>query len=217
MRRQIPIFVALPVLAAALLCAVAAQAGELRKTEEKTFQVPAGGKVSVIADEGDITIESWDNSEVFVTVTKKAWSRRKNRAEKIMEKIRVEMTLEGNTLTVREPEDQRWKGSELSELFRGDWFSDGEGYSVDYSLKVPKEIGIRAEADEGDVACSGISGSLSLLRTRVKSARNRSASRKADSRRMRAKSGFGASGAPAASRSKRMKERSFLRTSNARA
>jgi hypothetical protein len=163
MKKYHPIFNAWLILTAALLSAGALRAGEIRKTEEKSFPMPAGGSVIVIADEGDVTIESWDKPEAFVTVTKKAWSRRKNRAEKIMEKIRVEMTLEGNTLTVREPEDQRRKGSELHDLFRGDWFSDGEGYSVDYSLKVPREIGVRAEADEGDVACSGTSGSLNLF------------------------------------------------------
>jgi DUF4097 and DUF4098 domain-containing protein YvlB len=137
--------------------------GELRKTEEKTFPMTAGGSISVQADEGDITIQTWDKSEVFVTVTKKAWSRRRSQAERILEKIRVEMTLDGNRLTVREPEDQRRKGSDLFDLFGGKWFGDGEGYSVDYNLTVPKEVDVRGEADEGDIACSGTSGSLHLF------------------------------------------------------
>ena len=139
------------------------KAGELSKTEEKTFPMAAGGSVSVQADEGDITIQTWDKSEVFVTVTKKAWSKRRNQAERILEKIRVDMILDGNRLTVREPEDQRRKGSDLFDLFGGKRFGDGEGYSVDYKLTVPKEVDVHGEADEGDIACSGTSGSLHLF------------------------------------------------------
>jgi DUF4097 and DUF4098 domain-containing protein YvlB len=158
MRNPITPIMTLTVLTAGLLLA-----GEMQKTEEKTFPMSAGGSVTVMADEGEIVIQAWDKPEVFVTVTKKAWSRRSSRAEKIMEKIRVEMTLVGNALTVREPEDQRRKGSDLSELFHGEWFRDGEGYSVDYTLNVPKEVDIHAEADEGNVSCSGTSGSLRLF------------------------------------------------------
>ena len=139
------------------------QAGEITKTEEKTFPMAAGGSVSIQADEGGITVQTWDKSDVFISVTKKAWSKRRNQAEKILDKIRVDMIFDGNRLTVREPEDKRRKGSDFSDLFHGDWSRDGEGYSVDYSLKVPRGVDVRAEADEGDIACSGTSGSLDLF------------------------------------------------------
>jgi DUF4097 and DUF4098 domain-containing protein YvlB len=74
----------------------------------------------------------------------------------------VEMTLEGDRLTVREPADQRRKGSDFFDLFDGKWSKDGQGYSVDYRLTVPKGVDVRAEADEGDIACTGTSGRLDL-------------------------------------------------------
>lgn len=117
----------------------------------------------MLADEGSIDIKTWDKPEVFVTVSIRAWSRRSSRAERILKEVRVEMTLEGNALTVREPEDQRRRGSNLFEMLHGQWFRDGEGYSVEYALTVPKEIDIHAEADEGEVTCVGTSGNLQLF------------------------------------------------------
>jgi DUF4097 and DUF4098 domain-containing protein YvlB len=145
-----------------LWISVSVQAGEVQKTEEKTFPMQAGGSVTVQADEGDITIQSWEKSEILVKITKRAWSRRRLEAEKILDKIQVEMLLDGNRLVICEPEQQRNEDSNFFDFLENGRFGQERGYSVDYDLTIPRGVDIRAEADEGDITVSGTSGGLVL-------------------------------------------------------
>jgi hypothetical protein len=150
------------ILLAFTICACV-QAGEVQKTEEKTFPLQAGGEVVVQANGGDVTIRSWDKFEVLVRVTEKAWSRRRLEAEEILDKIRTEMSLEGDRLVIREPEEQEGRNTSFFDFLDGGWFGKERGYSLDYDLTVPRGGDIRVEADEGDISVSGTSGALVLI------------------------------------------------------
>ena len=76
-------------------------ATEVTSKEQKTFKLGAGGYISVIGDEGYINVESWDKDEVELVMNKHAWARSKREAEKLLNKIQVEINQTGNRLEIR--------------------------------------------------------------------------------------------------------------------
>ena len=55
-------------------------AGTLEKKVEKhTFKFHSGGYITVIGDEGRVSIKTWNKSEVELIVTKRAWGKNNKR------------------------------------------------------------------------------------------------------------------------------------------
>ncbi len=134
--------------------------GELKFEEEKTFKMKSGGSITVIGDEGSIKINSWDKQEVYLKITKRVWDRNSRRAEEIMENIEVEIEHSDNLLYIREMNDD--ENFRFSNIFHSDKWRRHSEHQVDYDLKVPREINLKIENDEGNVEIADITGSLRL-------------------------------------------------------
>ena len=52
-----------------------ANAAEVRKVEEKSFDMPAGGSVTLIGDEGSVNVKSWGKNQVHLRMVKTVWER----------------------------------------------------------------------------------------------------------------------------------------------
>lgn len=134
--------------------------GELKSEEEKTFKMKSGGSITIIGDEGTIKIYSWDKQEVYLKITRRVWDRNSRRAEEIMENLEIEIEHSDNRLYIREIDVQ--KHFRFSNIFHSDKWRRHSEHQVDYELKVPREINLKIENDEGNVEISEITGSLRL-------------------------------------------------------
>ena len=62
---------------------------EAKEEEEKRYSMKSGGTVKIIANEGYVTISTWDRSEVALTMTKYARGKSKREASSSL-KVDVE-------------------------------------------------------------------------------------------------------------------------------
>ncbi len=134
--------------------------GELKSEEEKTFKMKSGGSITIIGDEGSIRIHSWDKQEVYLKITKRVWDRNSRRAEEIMENLEVEIEHSDNRLYIREIDAH--ENFRFSNIFHSDKWRRHSEHQVDYDLRVPREINLKIENDEGNVEITEITGSLRL-------------------------------------------------------
>jgi hypothetical protein len=143
--------------------ALSLSAGEISRSDEKTFDLKPGGSVTVLSDEGDVEVRGWDRDEARLRTRVKVWARRRDDAEEILKRIKPDARLENGRLTVREPDFGRESNPGLFDFLDGEIMGNGRGFSIDYSLDVPVRTDVRVDADEGDVSLSGLSGRIDIV------------------------------------------------------
>ncbi len=147
-----------------ILCfSIKSYGAEVKKVEEKTFKIGAGGHVSVEGDEGFIKVNSWDRSEVHLIMTKRAWGRSEKDAEKNLEKIDIRIDEYDNRLDIKLIKAREHKNVSFWDLFDPDtWGEHGRSPTVDFELTVPREINLNLANDEGDVEVKSIVGDVEI-------------------------------------------------------
>jgi len=113
---------------------------KLNTLYEKTFNISPGKNLFVDVSGGDITITTWDKSEVYVKVSGN------ESAEKSMD-----FTFEGNDSEVR------IKGKKKSSI--SSWFN---GINVKVEVKVPYQFNSDVNTSGGDINYSGVKGKANL-------------------------------------------------------
>jgi hypothetical protein len=136
---------------------------EIKKVEEKTFKMTPGGRISIEGDEGFIKINSWDKPEVNLIMTKRAWGRSQEDAEKNLKKIEVRINEYDDRLDIKLVKERERKNYSFWDLFDPDtWGEHGRSPTVDFELMVPKEINLDLVNDEGDVTVKSIIGDVEI-------------------------------------------------------
>jgi len=136
---------------------------EIKKTETKTFEMTPGGYISVEGDEGFIRVSSWDKSKVYLVMTRRAWGRSKQEAERLLEKIDVRINNFNNRLEIKLVKLKEGKDFSFWDLLDPDnWGKNGRSATVDFELTVPKEINLNLLNDEGDVEVKSVSGDVEI-------------------------------------------------------
>ncbi len=109
---------------------------------EKDFTVSSGGTVHLDSDAGDVAIESWDSSEVKVTVDISGSDER-------VDKFDVRFSSSGNDVEIvgRSNEEKFFK-----------W--NVGNFQVKYHILVPKKFNLDATTAGGDMSADGISGDV---------------------------------------------------------
>ncbi|MBN2202462.1 DUF4097 family beta strand repeat protein [bacterium] len=153
---------------AGILCLAAGaafslSAGEISRSDEKTFDLKPGGSVAILADEGDVEVRGWNRDEARLRTRVTVWARRRDDAEEMLKRIKPDARLENGRLTVREPDFGRDHNQGFFDFLDGEFMGGGRGFSIDYSLDVPAATDVRVDADEGDVALTGLSGRVDLV------------------------------------------------------
>lgn len=143
--------------------AVSLGAGEISRSDERTFDLKPGSSVTVLADEGDVAVRGWDRGEARIRTRITVFARRRDDAEELLKRIKPDIRLEDSRLIVREPEFGRDGGSGFFDLLDGGFRDGGNGFRIDYSIDVPVATDVRVDADEGDVELSGLSGRIDVV------------------------------------------------------
>jgi len=134
---------------------------EITKTEERTFDFNAGGKIQVIGDAGFIRVESWDKNEVYLRYTKRAWDSSRRSAEKRLEELQVEINDEPGQLSIRQTPGFEEHHFNFFDLFDPDrWSHSRHASRIEFELKVPRQCHLILESDEGDITVRQIEGEV---------------------------------------------------------
>ena len=132
-----------------------------KKVEKHTFPIRSGGFITVIGDEGRVTVNSWDKSEVELIVTKRAWGNNKQEALDRLDELEVLIDKSDDELDIRLIDHHRQESMDFWDIFDPDRWGN-RGAIVDFDLMVPREIDLRLETDEGDVEVSDVVGDIDI-------------------------------------------------------
>ncbi len=127
---------------------------DIKKVEEKTFKLKKGAAIVIEADNGYVKVEGWDGNEVYLKIIKRAWGNNRRRNEEYFEEIEVDIRKTDNKLIIRDMTN-REKNNHLFDLLNSDRWR--RRTSVDFELKIPKDMVLEILCDEGDVTISDAS------------------------------------------------------------
>ena len=123
-------------------------ASTVRDTFKKSIPFTKGGFLSVSNSNGNIEIQSWDNQEVEIIAYKKVKANDRETAEKLMEHLKVEIRESDNEIII---ETDYPKGSSGGGFFKWIFGENGGSFSVEYEIKVPKEIDLNIHTTNGGI------------------------------------------------------------------
>lgn len=139
-----------------------AMAVEVSKTEEKTYKLDKGGLVSILADDGDIEITSWNKNEVKVKMTMRAWGRSRREAQRQLDDLEVRVQSDRDRLIIREVTRGRDNDFNFFDIFEEEFWrnKNWRDGSIDFELIVPREVALRIRSDDGNVQVTDTKGKL---------------------------------------------------------
>ena len=137
-------------------------AAEATKVEKHNFKMRPGGYITVIGDNGFISVKSWDRAEVQVTITKRVWDSSRRRAEARLKDLRIDIEHRADRLVIRYIGDKEREHFGFFDLFDPDKWHERHSPEVDFELQVPREVDLRLENDEGDIEVFGVTGDFAL-------------------------------------------------------
>jgi len=144
-----------------LLSVSLVQGEEVSKEEVKTLPLKNGGDVVLQSDEGNVNIHTWAKQEIQIRMTKRAWAKSRRDAEKLLDRIVVDIDTFGKKIMIRERDIRIRRNRNLFDLFDGDFWRLGT--CVDFDITVPQQTNIKVECDEGDLDVTGLSGDIKIL------------------------------------------------------
>ncbi|MBN1407754.1 MAG: DUF4097 family beta strand repeat protein [Calditrichaceae bacterium] len=139
---------------------------------EETFtkKIPAENisSVHVHNQNGFIDVESWTENQIEITAYKKVRAGSREKAEKLMEYLEIEINQSGDNLKIVTIHPQKNKdndGGFISWLFS---LGDHGGASVDYVIKVPQKMDLDLNSTNGGLSVKNCEGLIDLKTTNGK-------------------------------------------------
>jgi hypothetical protein len=145
-------------MVAALSMAADASAEKLIAKENRTFNVGTGSNLVLDNQNGSVTVTAWDRPQIQIEAEKSARAGSEAKAKEALQKLRVEMSQNGNTVEVRTRSNQPdgfWS-----------WMTSNQvDHQVTYRVMVPRNCNLNVETVNGGVKIEGVSGTLKLETT----------------------------------------------------
>lgn len=140
-----------------------ALAEEVKKSETKSFSLAFGGSVSVQGDEGFIAVNTWDQPEVKLVMTRRAWGRSQADAEKNLNKLEIRIEASDNHLDIKLIKPKEHQNFSFWDIFDPDtWQENRRWLTVDFELTVPRQCNLKLLNDEGDVTVKSLHGDIAI-------------------------------------------------------
>ncbi len=135
--------------------------GAFAKTEEfdQTYDAAGIKNLKLENTNGNVELAVWDRAEIHVKAVKRVKAIREKRAREKLERLQIEVTPEGDTLTIRTVTP---KGKKLRSFFGG---SRG---SVSYEIKLPRLMNVDARTTNGRLSSTGVEGEQNYRSTNGK-------------------------------------------------
>ena len=139
------------VVASLILTATTASAGLVDRHFHETFTVEPGATLHLDHGDGDVEITVWDRSEIEVDVTFRLEVKRIGIGED--PDFSVEMEQRGNDVFVGEADTDSWTVG---------IFHMSRQHEYVYRVRVPREVDLDLDGDDGDVRIEGVVGRLDV-------------------------------------------------------
>jgi hypothetical protein len=120
------------------------------KEINKVFQINKGDILRIENKFGDIDILQWDKAEISVSVNLSANSRNADAANKMIEKISIDIKKENNTINA------------VTFLNNESEMSHGNSFAVNYKVYVPKWANLNLTNKFGNIHMDDISGTVNI-------------------------------------------------------
>jgi DUF4097 and DUF4098 domain-containing protein YvlB len=121
----------------------------VEETVEKTFAVDGPAVLDLDADFSDVTVTGGDTDEIAVIARSSLWG---SSEEDARQQVDVQMTQEGNRVTVRVERPERIYAFVI----------DSKGSHVDFEIRVPSETTLQLVTSSGDLVVSDVVGAAEL-------------------------------------------------------
>ncbi|MBN1148957.1 MAG: DUF4097 family beta strand repeat protein [Anaerolineales bacterium] len=115
------------------------------------FEVDRPSRLVVVCEAGRVEISGGAENEVTVTAHKTAWDASQEKARAALDRMNVQVSQEGGTVTVRYSIDPEFLVVGQSRLD-----------TVDFTIQAPDGVIVEASTTSGDLSLSGLSGEASL-------------------------------------------------------
>ena len=137
----------------------------IKETFKKNITFDQGGFLSLSNSNGSIEVVSWDENEVEIIAYKEVKASDRSTAERMMKKLEIDISESEDEIIVDTifPRSSS-SGGVFGWLFGG----GGQSYSVEYEIKVPRQIDLNLNTTNGNVRVEKISGKVRLESTNGK-------------------------------------------------
>jgi hypothetical protein len=139
------------------------QSATLTETFEKTLPFTSGNLVSVLNQNGEIEIETWDREEIEIIAYKKVRAKNAEHAEKMMQELEIYIEAGNDNVDIetRNPRRSRDGNGFFSWIFG----SNNNQCYVEYHIRVPKKADLNLETTNGDIHVRQVSGRIRMETT----------------------------------------------------
>ncbi|MFO7828725.1 MAG: hypothetical protein R6V23_08910 [Bacteroidales bacterium] len=135
-----------------MVTAAFAAADEFSKNLHKEFDADQNTLLLIENKFGDVDINDWDKNQVVIDVTITIDHKHEDKAKELMDYIHVDISQEGNTIKAITTIDSKFSKWNFT-------FSDSnKEFSIDYDIKIPKNIKLDLENKYGSVFINEIYG-----------------------------------------------------------
>jgi len=93
-------------------------------------------------------------------VTKRVWDTSRERAEELLQELKVDITHSEDRLYIRHPDIHNRASFRFADLFDSNGWRNSPSVEIDFDLTVPHQTHLKLENDEGDVDVTGVVGDL---------------------------------------------------------
>lgn len=144
--------IALAFAAVLLAAALPALAVELEETFDQSYDLGAGGSVSVSNVNGAVIVQGWDGGRVRVEAVKRVKAGSRGSAEEALRRIEIQVEQRGDRLEVDTKLPHGGDG-----FF--DWlFGNQSNANVTYTVSVPRRTDVEVDTVNGKVRVRGVAG-----------------------------------------------------------
>ncbi len=145
-------------LTAALIAGTAPGAGaaQVRQVTERVFPFEPGGELRVDSQNGRVSVEAWNRSEVRIQITREVRAGEEKQASELMKSLSADVEVGKDRITVRSVYPKRGENVGL-------WDIVGQrvgAVNIHYYIQVPRETRLVLKTSNGEIRVRGTSGDL---------------------------------------------------------
>lgn len=125
-------------------------AAEITKTLHKEFDVKDNSVLILMNKYGKVDVQNWANNQVVIDVKIRLEHPNKETAQKLLDYLSVEFSESGNELKAITTINERFS--------KGNKWGNNKEFSIDYTVKMPKNLDIKLSNKYGDAFIDELTG-----------------------------------------------------------
>ncbi|RMH66091.1 MAG: hypothetical protein D6677_01045, partial [Calditrichaeota bacterium] len=140
-------------------------AGKIKQVETKELNTDDVTRLEVSNVNGHVSVEAWDKPIIEITMEKTVYADNEEEGRRILDDIRITMEKEDDAWVV---ETEGTRGGQHSNGLLGWLFGGTRGFSVSYTIHVPRKLDLDIRSTNGALSVFGGEGRMRLTTTNGK-------------------------------------------------